>query len=349
MEDILRTDTILGVDLGWVSQLESIGYCWIDDADNNIDPIIAAKSLGANTVRLRVFVNPPDYGFWIKPDKEMKGHKIEGGLVMLGFCDKDSVVEMSKRAKNAGMKLMVDFHYSDHFADPAFQDMPKAWEHLDYTSLKEKLSEHTKAVLLALKENGIMPEYVQVGNEINNGILNPIGDFHEHPEEMVGLLNCGYDAVKEVFPESIVVAHVSAGQILEYVKGFFDVYFQYGGKTDMIGLSYYPAWFQERHKPDEFLHVLNEIYHLYGKNIILSEIGGKDTEEEETYCLLRDTLQLIDKVNEKALKGIIYWEPEANRDILPDRYPLGAANLVGKKKLQYTKALSAYKNYWEDN
>ena len=348
MEDILRTDTILGVDLGWVSQLESIGYKWINDANDTIDPIVAAKNFGANTVRLRVFVNPPEYGFWIKPDKEMKGHKIEGGLVMLGFCDKDSVVKMAKRVKNAGMRLMIDFHYSDHFADPAFQDIPLQWENLDYAGLKEKVYEHTKNVLLALKEQGIMPEYVQVGNEINNGILNPIGNINENPQKMVGLLNQGYDAVKSVFLDSIVVTHVSAGHILEYVKGFFDVYFKYGGKTDMIGLSYYPAWFQERHNSNEFLKVLNEVYRLYGKEIVLSEIGGIDTEDEETYCLLKDTLQLVEKVEGNALKGIIYWEPEANRDILPDKYPLGAACLKGKKTLQYTKALSAFKKYQED-
>lgn len=345
----MKIGTVLGVDLGWVSQLESLGYQWLDDTENNIDPIEAAKKLGANTVRLRVFVNPPEYGFWIKPEKEIKGHKIEGGLVMLGFCDKDSVVEMSKRAKKAEMKLMIDFHYSDHFADPAFQDMPKDWENLDYTNLKKKVSDHTREVLTALKENEIIPEYVQVGNEINNGLLDPVGNIHEHPRKMVGLLNSGYEAVKEVFPESTVVTHVSGGQSLDYVKVFFDVYFQHGGKTDMIGLSYYPAWFMEKHKPDEFLGVLNEIYHLYGRNIILSEIGGHDTEAEDTYCLLKDTLQLVDKVENHALKGIIYWEPEVNREVLPDRYPLGAAKLVGKKKLQYTKALSAYKDYWEDN
>ena len=66
--------------------------------------------MGANTVRLRVFVNPPTYGFWIKPDREIKGHRIEGGLVMLGFCDQDSVVSMAARVKQHGMKLMVDFH-----------------------------------------------------------------------------------------------------------------------------------------------------------------------------------------------------------------------------------------------
>lgn len=344
-EGTLKTDTVLGVDLGWVSQLESMGYQWVDENQELIDPVIAAKQLGANLVRLRVFVNPPAYGFWVKPDKVIKDYKIDGGLVMLGFCDKDSVVEMSKRIKAVGMKLMIDFHYSDHFADPAFQDIPKEWENLDSKSLKEKISEHTKEVLLSFKAEGITPEYVQVGNEINNGILLPMGSIKEYPEETIEFLNRGYEAVKEVFPDSHVVMHVSAGQILEYVKGFFDVYFEHGGKADLIGLSYYPAWFQERHKPEEFLNVLNEVYHSYGKEIILSEIGGLDEEAEETYCLLKDTLALIDKVDANAFKGVIYWEPEVNREILPDNYPLGAASLVDKKKLQYTKAISAYKNY----
>ena len=338
----------MGVDLGWISQLESIGYQWVDTNNEKIDPILAAKEMGANTVRLRVFVDPPTYGFWIKPDREIREHKIEGGLVMLGFCDQDSVVSMAERVKKEGMKLMVDFHYSDHFADPVFQDIPKGWTQLDSTQIREKVSEHTRTVLYALKNEGIVPEYVQVGNEINNGLLFPIGSIREHPREMVEILNCGYDAVKEIFPDTQVVTHVSAGHILEYVTGFFDVYFRYGGKTDVIGLSYYPAWFRERHKPQEFLKVLNEIHRLYGKDIVLSEIGGIDNEEEETYHLLLDTLKLTDSVEGYALKGMVYWEPEVNRAAVPDGYPLGAARLVGKKKLHYTKALSAYKNYREE-
>ena len=344
----MKTDTILGVDLGWISQLESIGYQWVDTNNEKIDPILAAKEMGANTVRLRVFVDPPTYGFWIKPDREIREHKIEGGLVMLGFCDQDSVVSMAERVKKEGMKLMVDFHYSDHFADPVFQDIPQEWTKLDNTQIREKVSEHTRAVLHALKKEGIDPEYVQVGNEINNGLLFPIGSIREHPKEMVEILNCGYDAVKEIFPDTQVVTHVSAGHIVEYVTGFFDVYFRYGGKTDMIGLSYYPAWFQERHKPQEFLKVLNEIHRLYGKDIVLSEIGGIDNEEEETYHLLLDTLELTNSVEDHALKGMVYWEPEVNRAAVPDGYPLGAAKLVEKKKLHYTKALSAYKNYREE-
>lgn len=343
----MKHDTILGVDLGWVSQLESIGYKWVDDSGTVSDPIRAAKELGANLVRLRVFVNPPTYGFWVKPEKEMKGYKIPGGLVMLGFCDRKCVTEMAKRAKALDMKLMIDFHYSDHFADPVFQDTPDAWKELKTEELAEKVKAHTEEVLLSLKGENITPEYVQVGNEVNSGILHPTGERAKNPETMTMLLNAGYEAVKAVSPDTCVVTHVSMGHVLSVVRDFFDVFFKYNGKTDMIGLSYYPAWVQERHDPKEFLMVLNQIAALYEKPIVLSEIGGFDYEEEETYSLLFDTLKLTDKVNDHACRGLVYWEPEVYSDILPDHYPLGAAKPVGEKILQYTKALSAYKTFAE--
>jgi arabinogalactan endo-1,4-beta-galactosidase len=343
----LIDDTILGVDLGWVSQLESIGYKWVDGGGKLTDPIGEAKKLGANTVRLRVFVNPPEYGFWVKPTKEFHGHEIKGGLVMLGFCDKDGVVEVARRVKMGGMKLMIDFHYSDHFADPMFQDVPKAWENLGTEEMARQVAAHTKEVLVALREAKAVPEYVQVGNEINTGLLLPAGNKAEHPAEMVEFLNAGYDAVKEVCPHTLVVTHVSMGHMLEQVKTFFDVFFTRGGKTDMIGLSYYPAWFQEKHDTEGFLDVLNQVSRLYGKPLVLSEIGGRDNEEEETYELLSDTLTLVERVGGAGLKGMIYWEPETNRDVMPDAYPLGASRLVGKKRLQYTKVLGAYRDYVE--
>lgn len=344
----MEQETILGVDLGWVSQLESIGYRWIGKDGNQIDPVRGAKELGANTVRLRVFVEPPAYSFWVKPERIIQGHKIEGGLVMLGFCDKEGVVEMAKRVKAEGMHLMIDFHYSDHFADPIFQDTPTAWIDLSLENLKQRLADHTREVLLALGEAKISPEYVQVGNEINGGLLLPVGSRVDHPGAMTALLNEGYMAVKEICPNACVITHISAGHMAERIKDFFDVFFRYGGKTDMIGLSYYPAWFGLESDPEEFLQVLNQAISWYGKPIMLSEIGGPDDEEEQTYRLLRDTLALVDRVKDHALKGMVYWEPETNRAVMPDAYPLGASRLVGKKNLQYTEVLRAYRDFKEE-
>lgn len=121
---------VLGADLGWVSQLESRGIKWVDDNAEPIDPIQAVKNMGANTVRLRVFVNPPGDALWKKKD---------GTVCMLGFADKKSVLAASERVRDMGMDLMIDFHYSDHFADPEYQDIPKAWENDDAKGLTRRV------------------------------------------------------------------------------------------------------------------------------------------------------------------------------------------------------------------
>ena len=115
----------------------------------------------------------------------------------------------------------------------------------------------------------------------------------------------------------------------------------------MIDLSYYPAWFREKHKPQEFLKVLNEIHRLYGKKILLSEIGGVDGEEEETYRLLFRYFGINRQRRKSCIKRDDLLGTGSKQSAVPDRYPLGEvpANLVEKKKLHYTKALSAYKNY----
>lgn len=111
----MKTEMAYGVDLGWLSQLEARGIHWVDAEKKEIDPLSAMKEMGADAVRLRIFVNPPKESYWTKKD---------GTVCMLGFCDAQSVLEVSERVKAAGMKLMLDFHYSDHFADPEYQDIP---------------------------------------------------------------------------------------------------------------------------------------------------------------------------------------------------------------------------------
>ena len=109
---------IYGVDLGWAAQLETMGYRWLNEADEETDLLEVLKEFGVNAVRLRVFVNPPEEAFWQKTEDE---------LCMLGFCDAKNVFKMAKRVKAKGMKLMAGFHYSDHFADPEHQDIPEEW------------------------------------------------------------------------------------------------------------------------------------------------------------------------------------------------------------------------------
>ena len=114
----MKTNMVYGVDLGWLTQLEERGIHWVDQDKKETEPLAAMKAMGADAVRLRIFVNSPENAYW---------QKNETTLCMLGFCDAQSVLEMSKRVKAADMKLMLDFHYSDHFADPQYQDIPEAW------------------------------------------------------------------------------------------------------------------------------------------------------------------------------------------------------------------------------
>lgn len=214
----MRQNFIYGIDVGWVSQLELQGITWTDKYGNTVEPIQALKEMGATAVRLRVFVNPPESAVWQKPKKQAYGREFGGEECMLGLCDSQNVLKMAQRVKNLDMDLMIDFHYSDHFADPIYQDIPQEWKALDQNGLKQKVREHTKEVLTLLTEHNIYPDWVQVGNEINSGILLPVGSSSGNPQFLVELLNTGYEAVKECCPDCQVVTHISGGMIITCVR-----------------------------------------------------------------------------------------------------------------------------------
>lgn len=328
----------MGVDLGWASQLESQGVRWVDDKGEAIDPVIAAREMGADAVRLRVFVNPPKEAFW---------QKREGETCMLGFADVKNVLSMSRRVKAAGMKLMIDFHYSDHFADPQLQDIPEEWKGEDVDGLCERVAQHTRQMLTLLTDNEIYPDWVQVGNEINPGILLPIGSVKDSPKDLVKLLNTGYDTVKACCPDTQVITHVACVHSKQMCDSFFTIFFENGGKTDIMGFSYYPYWyrmFENKVSCDIFYNPLIYYSEKYGKPVMVCEVGGPEYEEQKTYELLFNTIEALRQVpNEQGL-GLFYWEPEVGAALLPDKYPLGAARLVGEKTLQYTKVLTAYRD-----
>ncbi len=327
-----------GVDLGWVTQLEAEGVIWVDDNGNQIDPIDALVEMGTDSVRLRVFVNPPKEAYWKKHENE---------TCMLGYADAQGVLEMSKRVKAKGLTLMIDFHYSDHFADPQFQDIPEAWKNDDNEGLKKRVYDHTKAVLTLLTENGIYPEWVQVGNEINPGLLLPNGS-RENPEVMVSFLNAGYDAVKECCPECQVITHVAGVDKADWVSPYLEAFFNAGGKADIIGFSHYPYWYKLMRQDvalDDLQTNLTKFAQKYQKPVMIVEVGGPEEEVQETYDLLCDTIEAVMNVPDNMGVGVYYWEPEVGKDMLPDKYPLGAALPVGEKTLKFTKAMSVYKKY----
>lgn len=327
-----------GVDLGWLSQLEAEGVTWVDDENRQIDPIDALVEMGADSVRLRIFVNPPKEAYWKKRENE---------TCMLGFCDAQSVLEMSKRVKEKGLTLMLDFHYSDHFADPQFQDIPDAWKNDDNEGLKRRVYEHTKEVLTLFTQNHVYPEWVQVGNEINPGLLLPNGS-KKNPEVMVALLNAGYDAVKECCPECQVITHLAGIDKTDWVSPFLEAFFGAGGKTDILGFSHYPYWYKlvgQGEEIEDLQENLTRFSQKYQKPVMIVEVGGPEEEEEETYDLLCNTIEAVKNVPDHMGLGVYYWEPEVGKKLLPDGYPLGAAVTAGEKTLRFTKAMTAYKKY----
>ncbi|MBP3475339.1 MAG: glycosyl hydrolase 53 family protein [Lachnospiraceae bacterium] len=327
-----------GVDLGWMTQLEDMGMRWVDESGQETDLLDAVIAKGADSVRLRVFVNPPKDAYW---------QKFEDVLCMLGYCDRESVLQAAKRIKEKNLRLMIDFHYSDHFADAQIQDIPEAWMDDSDEELIRHVAEHTKEVLTLLKEEGICPEWVQVGNEINPGLLLPRGGLQENPQLMVRLLNSGYDAVKECLPDCQVITHLAGVTSKKGCDPFLDTFFSLGGKTDILGFSYYPYWDKRMNsdEPDRFYNPLITYAKRFEKPVMICEVGEDAAEETLSAQVLANTIEAVLQVPDHQGLGVFYWEPEVSVDMLPDGYPLGAARLVAEKTLQLTEALSVYGKY----
>lgn len=328
-------DISYGADIGWLSQLESQGVTWLDDNGVSTDPLLLLKNKGVDAVRLRVFVKPPSDFEWIKPD---------GTTCILGYADTDGLLYTAQRAKELGMKVMLVFHYSDHFADPLHQDVPSEWAGATTEQLEKYLYDYTSYIMNRLANEGIYPEWVEVGNEVSYGILFPTGSNQTNDfAQLTRYLNSGYDAVKSVSPSSKVITHLTHGAGVSHYNWFFDNFItQNGGKTDVIGLSYYPYWTGENNIEQVALNLYN-MASKFGKEVMICETGEEETKEGDTYNLLRKELNAIKAVpNQKGL-GVFYWEPEANSSIMPDDYHLGATKVIGEKTLQFTSALDAFK------
>lgn len=324
-----------GADVGLLSQLESRGIKWVDTNGKQRDALEILKKHGINSVRLRVFVNPPSNFQWTKRD---------GTTCLLGYCDTKGVVSMAKRAKKLGMRIMIDFHYSDHFADPSYQDKPAAWVNDDFNQLQTDVYSHTHYVMSALKNEGITPDWVQVGNEINGGLLWPDGNYKSF-SNWAALTNEGYNAVKDVSPSSKVIIHLSSGANNSLYRWAFDNLTKAGAKFDVIGMSYYPYWDNVDYTQNinALKCNLNDMVSRYRKQVMITEIGGPESNATNTYNMIKAVNKVVKDVPKKNGLGVFYWEPEANSSVLPDSYPLGLCTKVSDNILQFTSAIKAFK------
>lgn len=281
-----------GADISWTPQMEATGYEFYNEKGEKDDVLKILKSKGMDAIRLRVFVNPND-------DKGS------------GHCSKEETVAFAKRLKSLGFRIMIDFHYSDSWADPAKQYKPKAWENLNFEDLKKAVYNHTYDVLLALKKEKITPEWVQVGNEIPNGILWP--DGHSKNFKNLGeLLNKGYDAVKAINKKIKVIVHIDEGNNTEKITWFYKNIAEQNVKYDVIGLSYYPYWIKKdwTETIQDLQKNMNYLTKTYNKEVMVVEVGGEDSQVENTYKLLEATIKAVRNVPNKKGTGVFYWEPQ---------------------------------------
>jgi arabinogalactan endo-1,4-beta-galactosidase len=303
-----------GADIGWLSEMESKGIKFYNASGQQQDCIDLLKQLGVNSIRLRVWVNP-----------------------LNGWCGKQDVVNQAVRASQKGMRILIDFHYSDYWADPGKQNKPAAWKSLSFADLNTALAAHTKEVLTALKSNNVQPEWVQVGNEINDGLLWEEGRASKSMPQFATLVKSGCTAVKEVFPQSKVIVHVSNGYDNALFRWIMDGLSQNGVSWDVIGMSLYPSVNDWQLKNGQCLANMQDMINRYGKEIMIAEVGMPVNQPNACKQFISDLISKTRSLPGNKGLGVFYWEPQCYNGW--QGYQLGAFDDNGRP----TAAMDAFK------
>ena len=294
-----------GADIGWVSEMEKDGMKFTDSKGAS-DIFTVLKNTGMNSIRLRVWVNPIDASGW---------------------CGKDDVVAMAKRATAAGMAVMIDFHYSDFFADPGNQDIPSAWTGKTAMDLTSNVASHTTEVLNALKDAGVSPQWIQIGNETRNGMLWPAGQLWTSSGDIANgwnnfeaLYMSGYNAAKAVFPNAAVMPHLN--HAYEDNEWWFTKLKAAGGKFDMIALSHYPmsdgngGWSALN---SSAVTNIRKLATKFGVKVVVAEYGVKQSDSQAGQCT-SSFISAVKSLGADICSGIFYWEPEVDGTWKPAVY-----------------------------
>ncbi|CAH0526400.1 Arabinogalactan endo-beta-1,4-galactanase [Allocatenococcus thiocycli] len=282
---------IKGADISWITQMEDSGYEFYNDWGYRQDVLSILRDHGMNAVRLRVWVNPSD-GY---------------------YSSLNDVIVKAQWAKDANMDVMIDFHYSDTWADPGNQWKPAAWQQLSFEDLMGQVWSYTRDSLNTLKAAGITPKWIQVGNETNNGMLWNEGMASSNMRNYAWLFNSGRNAAKEVFPDAKVIVHLANCHDNANFRWILDDLQSNSAWWDVIGASSYPknatglTW-QEAN--NQCLSNLNDMVERYGTEVMITEIGVP-WDEPQAKTIVADMIQKVRSVNQGKGIGIFYWEPQA--------------------------------------
>lgn len=314
----VAADFIKGADVSMLAEVEKHGGKFFDEHGNPQDAMAILKENGFNYIRLRLWVDPKD-----------ADGKPYGG----GNNDLATTIALAQRAKANGMKFLLDYHYSDFWTDPARQNKPKAWANMNIDQLTEAVYQHTKTTMDAFAKAGVLPDMVQVGNEINGGMLWPEGKSWGQNggefDRLAGLLNAGIKAVKEHGDQIKIMLHLAEGTKNDTFIWWFDEITKRKVPFDIIGLSYYIYW---NGPMNALQYNMDDISKRYDKDLIVVEAAygyttancdnaennftSKEADDagypatvQGQANYLHDLLQVVTKVPEGRGKGVFYWEP----------------------------------------
>ncbi len=324
----LSPDFIMGADVSMLKQIEDSGGKFTLDGVEQ-DALSILKAHGVNWIRLRIWNDPTD---------------ATGAYLGGGNNDLEKTVEIATRAKNMGFKFLLDFHYSDWWTDPGKQNIPKAWVGLRLEDLKKALYDYTVEVIQTLAQAGAMPDMVQLGNEVNGGMLWPLGATFPQGTEVIGgydgfaeLLKMASKAVRDTDPHNDdpkqrtkIVIHVANGGDNALFRTVFDALTERGVDYDVIGLSYYGYWHGALY---QLKTNLKDISARYQKDVVIAETAYAFTLEEKDghsnlfgegdqaaggykatvqgqATAIRDVMAAVAEVPKGRGLGVFYWEPD---------------------------------------
>jgi arabinogalactan endo-1,4-beta-galactosidase len=302
-----------GADVGWLTQMEASGDKFYNSAGAAMDCMQLLQSLGINSIRLRVWVNPAG-----------------------GWNGNADVVAKAKRAHQLGMRVLIDFHYSDTWADPGHQAKPAAWAGYDLPTLISTVNGYTKSVLDTLKANGVVPSWVQIGNETNDGMLWPEGRASTNMANFAAMVNAGYAAVKAISDTIKVIVHISNGYDNSLFRWMFDGLQANGAQYDIIGMSLYPTAANWSTYTTSCLANMNDMVSRYHKQVMVVEVGMPVDQAATCQAFITDLIHKTRAVSGGNGLGVWYWEPESYNNW--QGYGMGAFDNTGKP----TAAMNAF-------
>jgi arabinogalactan endo-1,4-beta-galactosidase len=291
-------DYAIGADLSFLKQAEEQGTVFKDHGQAK-PGLQIFKDHGYNWIRLRLFHTPT---------------RLPNNL--------EYTIALAKEAKKLGFKFLLNYHYSDTWADPGKQYIPKAWEGKSHEELVQAVFEYTRDTIIAFRDANTLPDMVQVGNEISNGMLWPDGKLPDNWDNLAELIKAGIkgvDAGRGDARRPLIMIHIDKGGDKRATETFFDKLNSYGVEYDVIGQSYYPWWHGTLlDLRDNLIFMANE----YRKDIILVEVAynWRPAEYKNKPAPFPESPEgqkdFLDEVHRAVLntpnnrgRGIFWWEP----------------------------------------